>query len=123
MKKLILQSFIIATCADIFAGLVLVTIYCLKHPPFDWGLFRFGLIMGYLQQVIIIIPVLLFCKILLAKFSRFYYYLLLSVLYCTVRLMIYPMIVPSDIYGIILELFSIIGFDLLLSDWRRSPDL
>ena len=114
MKKLILQSFIIATCADIFTGLIVVTIYCLKHPPFDWGFFRFGLIMGYLQQAIIIIPILFFCKVLLSKFSKVYYYLLLSILFCALHLMIYPMNQPNDIYGLILELFAIIVFDLLL---------
>ena len=136
MKKLILQSFIIATCVDIFTGLILVTIYCLKHPPFDWSFFRFGLIMGYLQQVIIIIPILFFSKVLLAKFSKISYYLILSILFCAVHLMVYPMSTPNDIYGLILELFAIIAFDLLLYPSKstrrkqiqyppsgRSPDL
>ncbi len=116
MRKLILWSFIIATCADILTGIIMGVVYFLNHPPINWNLFRFGLFMGYLQEVILITPVLVFCKVfLLAKTSRFYYYLLLSILYCSLHLIIYRIIIPDTIYNLVLESLLIFGFDLLLN--------
>ncbi len=101
----------------------------LKEKPIDWGLFRFALVMGYLQEVIIITPILFLCKMLsekikntsnkfAKKIARIYYYLLLVILFYCSRV-IFGMDYSVDLFsGATFELLSIIGFDLFISRIR-----
>ncbi|MGB5024292.1 MAG: hypothetical protein WBO44_03030 [Saprospiraceae bacterium] len=114
MKKLFLQSLIVATCADIVTAIVSITIYYSNHSPIDWGLIRFALFMGYWQEIIIIVPVLFLSKIYLSKISKIYYYVIFSIIYFSLYLTFYPLVVPTDVYFLILEIAFIIIFDFIL---------
>lgn len=114
MKKAVLQSLIVATCASVFTALIIVPIYFFQHPPVNWGLIRFGLVMGYMQQLITISPTLIFCKFLIGHSSKIFYYIALSVLFFTLQSFINRVSISTDAQFLILELVAIIGFDLLL---------
>lgn len=114
MKKVVLQSLIVATCASVFTVLIIVPIYFFQHPPVDWGLIRFGLIMGYMQQLITISPTLIFFKILIGHSSKIFYSIAISVLFFALQFFINRVSVSTDARFLILELVAIIGFDLLL---------
>jgi hypothetical protein len=123
--RILFKSFIVSTLGLIFSGIILCIFFCLKKSPFNWGLFRFALLMGYLQQIIIITPILFLCKIFLerirntpdrfvGKFAKIAYYLLFIILFYSSRVII-GMDYSIDLFsGATFELLSIIGFDLFL---------
>lgn len=118
MKKYLIQSWVVASCANLLTGIFKIINYYSNHSPIDWGLIRFALFMGYFQDLIFILPILFLCKIFLSKNSKIYYYTVFIIIFFSLYITFYPLINPEDVYPLMAEIVLVISFDYILFPYK-----